>query len=87
MLKSKEQLAQELQDMQLHELRTIIDTDYYRSMIACRKEDVNLTIGRLLDDLMLVKEGCVKAERYDLAILCRDKEVEMAMGLDLSLMI
>lgn len=78
MLKGKEDLIDVLAGMETPELIRIIDEDYYRSMIACQPADHCTTIDKLVTELITVQDGCAKAERYDLAIICRTKLSQLA---------
>jgi hypothetical protein len=75
-----------LRDMKEHQLITIIDTDYYRSMIACTPENTNDVVDKLITELLEVQVGCGLAERYDLAIVCRKKLSELALHIDVKQM-
>ena len=76
-----------LKGMEGHELINIIDTDYYRTMMHCQAEEMNGAIDRLITELVDVQEGCAIAERYDLAILCRQKLAELADNIDVKQML
>ena len=78
MLKGKEDLIDVLAGMESPELIRIIDEDYYRSMIACKPADHCTVLDGLVTELVNVQEGCAKAERYDLAIICRSKLTQLA---------
>ena len=71
----KEQI---LMAMECHELVTILETDYYRQMIAARPTDEQKVIFDLIDDILVTEKICAKIERYDLAIICRDRRVQLA---------
>jgi hypothetical protein len=75
---NKQASIEALRDMETHHLITIIDTDYYRSMIACAPEQMNDTIDRLITELIEVQEGCAIADRFDLAIVCTSKLAQLA---------
>jgi hypothetical protein len=83
MMKKKEDLIDVLEGIESPELIRIIDEDYYRSMIACKPADTTNVIDGLITELVNVQEGCAKAERYDLAIICRTKLTELAMQMKL----
>ena len=83
MHKTKEELAHMLKDMMPADLVSIIDEDYYRAMIACRPEYADDVLDELITDLIGVQDGCVKADRFDLAIICRTKLSDLAMQMKL----
>lgn len=77
--KTEEQLSHMLKDMMPADLVSIIDEDYYRAMIGCRPEDHAHTLDALITELVEVQDGCAKANRFDLAVVCRGKLNSLAM--------
>jgi len=71
-------LMANLHSMESHELTRIIDEDYYRQMAACHVDQVSNIIGNMIDEILEVEAVCAKIERYDLAVICRDKRVSIA---------
>lgn len=83
---NKATLISNLKVLEATELKRIIEEDYYRAMIACRKEDTNKLILDMIDELLEI-EGIASSltlERYDLAIICRDHRVTLADQIVLS---
>ena len=79
-MKDNKLLIAQLHSMECYELVRIIDEDYYRQMIACKADTdaVSQVILDLIDEILDVEAVCAKIERYDLAIICRDKRVNIA---------
>jgi len=77
---NKEKLESLLHEMETYDLARVIEDDYYRIMIGCPKEEANQRILDLIDDVLIVETFCASPdiERYDLAIICRDKRVKLA---------
>jgi len=77
-MKDNKTLMAQLQGMECHMLVRIIDEDYYKQMAACTVGQVNNIISDLIDEILEIEAAAAKIERYDLAIICRDKRVTIA---------
>lgn len=77
---NKATLISNLRVLETDELKRIIEEDYYRQMLNCSKENTNSVIMNLIDELLEVEQTAANPtlERYDIAIICRDKRVELA---------
>jgi len=77
-----------LDDMSTAQLRAVIEEDYYRACIQGRQihEGADQAkLDELISEIITTEENCVKLERYDLAILCRNMAEELTMNLDLNI--
>jgi len=73
-------LINRLKSLECTELIKMMEDDYYREMIGCRREEANEKIMNLIDETLAVEVVAASpiVERYDLAILCRDYRVSLA---------
>ena len=75
-----------LYDMTVAELRSFIEEDYYRACVEHRPKgaEFNSKLSEIITSVHKVELKCAKIERYDLASLCRDTNIELAEQRDLN---
>jgi len=76
-----------LYDMTVAELRSFIEEDYYRACVEHRPKgaEFNSKLDEIITNVHKVELKCAKIERYDLASLCRDTNIELAEQRDLNI--
>jgi hypothetical protein len=72
-----------LKGMETYDLAKIIDEDYYRSMVACKANEVSSKVDALVTELVDVRHGCAVADRFDLVRVCTSKLSQLAMQMKL----
>ena len=79
-MKTDKTLMHKLLHMECKDLITMIEEDYYRTMIACKVEEVNTKLLDLIDDALNIELHAVHidVERYDIGVILRDYRVSLA---------
>jgi len=77
-----------LRTIAVNELHNIIEELYYRTCIQdahLHQRNSDKTVKVVIDEVTAIELKCAAIERYDLAILCRDTNQQLACSNDLQL--